>query len=154
MDIDKIKDRILEFLRAENKSSASFASEIGVQPSAISHIISGRNKPSLDFVVKMINRYPYISTDWLLFGKGSMNVSIQQDSQFASDINGSGNLKDLYSDVSGEKSLHPDTSFKPPDQQELPHREANSGNRKIRKASRIIIFYDDSSFSEHLPDGE
>ncbi|MDP4223940.1 MAG: helix-turn-helix transcriptional regulator, partial [Bacteroidota bacterium] len=45
---------------------------IGVQPSGISHILSGRNKPSLDFVLKMLERYPFISTEWLLFGKGSM----------------------------------------------------------------------------------
>ena len=72
MVIESIKDRIIEFLKSENKSSAHFAQEIGVQPSAISHIISGRNKPSLDFVMKMVNTYPFLSADWLLFGKGSM----------------------------------------------------------------------------------
>ena len=67
-----MKDRILEFLKAENKSSAQLAEEIGVQPSGISHIISGRNKPSLDFVLKMLEKYPFISTEWLLFGRGTM----------------------------------------------------------------------------------
>ncbi|NLA48821.1 MAG: helix-turn-helix transcriptional regulator, partial [Bacteroidales bacterium] len=42
-----MKERILEFLKSENKTSAQFAEEIGVQPSGISHILSGRNKPSL-----------------------------------------------------------------------------------------------------------
>src|SRR5512133_3247698 len=72
IDIYKMKDRILEFLRAENKSSALFAEEIGVQPSGISHILSGRNNPSLDFILKMLGRYKFLSTDWLLFGKGTM----------------------------------------------------------------------------------
>ena len=67
-----MKERLLEFLRAENKSSAQLADEIGVQPSGISHIISGRNNPSLDFVLKMLEKYPYLSTEWLLFGKGIM----------------------------------------------------------------------------------
>ncbi len=67
-----MKERILEFLRAENKSSAQFAEEIGVQPSAISHIVSGRNNPSLDFILKMLDRYKYLSVDWLLFGRGEM----------------------------------------------------------------------------------
>jgi plasmid maintenance system antidote protein VapI len=67
-----MKERILEFLRIENRSSAQFAEEIGVQPSSISHIISGRNNPSLDFVIKMLTKYPDISSDWLLFGKGQM----------------------------------------------------------------------------------
>jgi transcriptional regulator with XRE-family HTH domain len=67
-----MKERILEFLRRENKTSAQFAEEINVQPSGISHILSGRNNPSLDFILKMLEKYSYLSTDWLLFGKGSM----------------------------------------------------------------------------------
>lgn len=67
-----MKDRIIEFLRSENKSSAQLAEEIGVQPSGISHILSGRNKPSLDFVLKMLEKYNFLSTEWLLFGKGLM----------------------------------------------------------------------------------
>lgn len=67
-----MKERIFEFLRMENKTSAQFAEEIGVQPSGISHIISGRNNPSLDFIIKMLEKYSFLSTDWLLFGKGSM----------------------------------------------------------------------------------
>ena len=53
-----MKDRIQAFLQSENKSYAQFAEEIGVQPSGISHILSGRNNPSLDFVIKMLHRYP------------------------------------------------------------------------------------------------
>ena len=49
-----MKERILAFLQSENKSTAQFAEEIGVQPSGISHILSGRNNPSLDFVIKML----------------------------------------------------------------------------------------------------
>ena len=67
-----MKERILEFLKRENKTSAQFAEEIHVQPSGISHILSGRNKPSLDFVIKMLEKYTFLSTEWLMFGRGSM----------------------------------------------------------------------------------
>ena len=77
-----MKERLLEFLRTENKSSAQLAEEIGVQPSGISHILSGRNNPSLDFVLKMLEKYPYLSTDWLLFGKGTMYKDKQMQSLF------------------------------------------------------------------------
>ena len=77
-----MKERILEFLKAENKSSAQFAEEIGVQPSGISHILSGRNNPSLDFVFKMLEKYPFLSTDWLLFGKGTMYKDTKMQSLF------------------------------------------------------------------------
>lgn len=55
-----MKERILEFLKTENKSSAKLAEEIGVQPSSISHILSGRNNPSLDFVLKMLEKYQFL----------------------------------------------------------------------------------------------
>ena len=77
-----MKERLLEFLRTENKSSAQLAEEIGVQPSGISHILSGRNNPSLDFVLKMLEKYQYLSTDWLLFGKGTMYKDKQMQSLF------------------------------------------------------------------------
>ena len=77
-----MKERLLEFLKAENKSSAQLAEEIGVQPSGISHILSGRNNPSLDFVLKMLEKYQFLSTDWLLFGKGTMYKDKQMQSLF------------------------------------------------------------------------
>jgi transcriptional regulator with XRE-family HTH domain len=139
-----MKERIIEFLKAENKSSAQFADEIGVQPSGISHILSGRNNPSLDFILKMLERYKYLSTDWLLFGKGSM-----------------------YKDSSGMKSLF-DQSFveKPADinQSDEPkvvtvpqiHDALRSDQEPAIKRNRsdvekIVWFYKDNSFEEFFP---
>ena len=81
-----MKERLLEFLRVENKSSAQFAEEIGVQPSGISHILSGRNNPSLDFILKMLEKYQFLSTDWLLFGKGSMYKDSKIQTLFDEDV--------------------------------------------------------------------
>ncbi len=67
-----MKDRIQKILRDESISSSKFADEIGVQRSSISHILSGRNRPSLDFVQKILSRYRNISAEWLLFGRGEM----------------------------------------------------------------------------------
>jgi len=65
-------NRILLILKTQNLSSSQFADEIGVQRSSISHILSGRNNPSLEFVTKILKRYPEINADWILFGRGSM----------------------------------------------------------------------------------
>ncbi len=67
-----MKERIRLFLEKENISSARFADKIGVQPSAVSHVLSGRNKASLDFILKMLNTYRDLDTEWLLFGRGEM----------------------------------------------------------------------------------
>ena len=57
-------------IKSKNLTAAQFADEIGVQKSSISHIISGRNNASLDFVQKILYRYPEVNLDWIMFGKG------------------------------------------------------------------------------------
>jgi len=52
-------------------SVSAFADEIGVQRSSISHLLNGRNRPSLDFVMKLIAAYPEVNLYWLLKGEGS-----------------------------------------------------------------------------------
>lgn len=137
-----MKERILEFLRAENKSSAQFAEEIGVQPSGISHILSGRNNPSLDFTMKMLDKYKFLSTDWLLFGKGTM----YKDSK----------IQDLFS----EAPIEPEIKFKQTDSKEelLTERTRTIQSQKdastlVKKASivKIVLFFDDNTFEEYSP---
>ena len=65
-------DRIQLILKSKNLSPSQFADEIQVQRSSISHILSGRNKPSLDFIMKILTTYPEVNADWLIFGKGQM----------------------------------------------------------------------------------
>ena len=52
-------------------SAATFADKIGVQRSSISHLLSGRNKPSLDFVLKVLDEFKDVELYWLLNGKGN-----------------------------------------------------------------------------------
>ncbi|GAB4259078.1 MAG: helix-turn-helix transcriptional regulator [Vicingaceae bacterium] len=63
-------------MKLYNLTASNFAEEIGVQPSSISHILSGRNKPSLEFLEKVLKRFPKVSADWLILGK--TNVQNQQ----------------------------------------------------------------------------
>ncbi|MBQ3655427.1 MAG: helix-turn-helix transcriptional regulator [Bacteroidales bacterium] len=76
-----MKDRILKILDKENISAAKFADVLGVQRSSISHILSGRNKPSLDFVQRILQKFPEINSDWLLFGKGNIYRNGSQEPQ-------------------------------------------------------------------------
>lgn len=71
-------NRIKQIIDKENLSSTQFASEIGVQRSALSHVLSGRNNPSLDFMMKIKTRYPDINLDWLLLGKGKMTGVVEK----------------------------------------------------------------------------
>ena len=75
MDNLEMKDRIAHIIRAKNLTAAEFALRLGIQPSNISHLLSGRNNPSLDFVKKLKETFPEYNLDWIIFGRGPVTVS-------------------------------------------------------------------------------
>lgn len=75
MEYDEMKDRIAHIIRAKNLTAADFASKLGIQPSNISHLLAGRNNPSLDFVRKLKETFPEYSLDWIVLGIGPVTVS-------------------------------------------------------------------------------
>ena len=75
MEFVEMKDRIAHIIRAKNLTAADFALRLGIQPSNISHLLSGRNNPSLEFVRKLKETFPEYNLDWIVFGKGPMTVS-------------------------------------------------------------------------------
>lgn len=67
-----MENRIQKIIDKQGISLNAFAQEIGVNRSTISHILTGRNKPSVDVLQKILKRFPELSSDWLLLGNGSM----------------------------------------------------------------------------------
>lgn len=142
-----MKDRIIEFLKSENKSSAQFADEIGVQPSGISHILSGRNNPSLDFVIKMLEKYKFLSTDWLLFGKGTMyrENSVQTLFDDLDPIRENQNIIEDQEPVNSK--FEPEISDRKENMDD--HMSIKTG--KTSTIKRIVWFYDNNDFEEFNP---
>jgi len=143
-----MKDRILEFLKKENKTSSQFAEEIGVQPSSISHILSGRNKPSLDFITKMLIKYPLLSTDWLIFGKEPMYSASESGAEL--DFDSDKQIDSLFGDE--EKA---GDSFK---NEIISESKTNSDQEGAIKdmptepsaqLRKVILLYGDGSFREY-----
>ena len=101
-----IVSRIEEVRKNHQLTAASFANKIGVQRSAISHILSGRNKPSLEFLMKIHDSFDEVNLEWLILGKPSplsQNLEIPANP----DINQSANVLDNIlpeskSDISNE----------------------------------------------------
>ena len=95
LNYDEILNRIQEVMKNNELSSSQFAERLGVQRSGISHILSGRNKPSLEFITKIHFKFDSVSIQWLLFGeenqKNNSNLletdnnhnNIKFDSQFS-----------------------------------------------------------------------
>ena len=144
-----MKDRIKKIIESENISYSKFADIIGIQRSGVSHILSGRNNPSLEVVQKILESFDYINTDWLLFGKGEMK---KYDKQV--------NIFDEVPDnqvITEEKSDTEEINLKSEEKLENDKDDdhlINSPDVKIKsnKIERIIIFFNNDKFKEYHPD--
>lgn len=110
-----MKDRIILLIKAKNLTAAQFADQIGVQKSGISHIISGRNNASLDFIQKILIRYPEVNMEWLMFGKGPLfkeNESLGDKlAETDREITNTSSVLDLFS--STDSDFTPSTTNNP-----------------------------------------
>ena len=131
LNIDFFISRLNEIMVNNNLNSATFAEQIGVQRSSVSHVMSKRNKPSLDFILKIVNSFEEVTLDWLLFDNNLMpSPSSKSDSKFV-------NSK-IDSDL--KKSLNVLTNKQSP-------MEIKTNSDVVQ----IIQIYNDGSFLTFLP---
>lgn len=135
-----MKDRLLKLITGMGLTAARFADEIGVQRSGISHILSGRNQPSYDFLLKILARYPEISTDWLILGKGEMIRSRETPS------------RPVQTDLFDGNRASP--SVKEPIQSgisETLEPEDIHGVTNVNNPERVVFFYPDGTYTSYFP---
>ncbi len=151
---NSIKNRIQKLMELEQLNPASFAKAIQVNPSAISHILNDRNKPSTDIIIKILNTYRLVNADWLILGIGSMYrneiskpaVSSQTTSLFDTVLDAPVSVVQSDSPavyVSSSKGMQ-----EIPANEVLIEPEKNSASIKMLK--KIIVYYSDNSFEEFL----
>ena len=73
--MEDFKDRLAHILRAKNLTASQFAELMEIQPSNVSHLMNGRNKPSLDFLIKLKEVFPEYSFDWIILGKRPITIN-------------------------------------------------------------------------------
>jgi transcriptional regulator with XRE-family HTH domain len=142
-----MRERIREFLKRENKTSSQFAEEIGIQPSGVSHVLSGRNKPSLDFILRMLRTYSDLNSDWLLFGKGEMyrtggGPDLFDDKQTDESYPG----KDNYKEISLFTDQIRKNDAEGPGEEKIAEADMSPEDNS---SERIIVFHGDGTYSEY-----
>lgn len=145
-DFIKRLEIILEYY---SLNASSFADKIGVQRSSMSHLLSGRNKPSLDFILKIIDFFPDVDLYWILNGAGVFpkNYVENENSNTNSTITNfdTPTSIDLFSQISTpaeENTIYPktkkiDTSI------EIKNRD---------EIEKIVFFYKNGTFKIYSPD--
>lgn len=79
VNIDDFVKRLETVLDYYSLNASAFADKIGVQRSSMSHLLSGRNKPSLDFVMKILEVFPDVDLYWILIGRGNFPKIIEEE---------------------------------------------------------------------------
>ena len=152
-------EAVLELIKQNFRNNKTFFAEtIGVQQSTLSHILNDRNKPSLEVVMKVHQKYDYVNLEWLLYGKGEMMVS-EEGTSFSSSNHDY--LPSLFDENPVNPSKEPTL---PENRKETPLRNAENAPKEIvkqeiryiekpaRKITEIRIFFDDNTYETFRPE--
>jgi len=99
-----LNERISKVIEYSGFTPSEFADEVDVQRSSVSHVTSGRNKPSLEFIIKIKSRFPEILWDWLVNGDGEMLKSeFPDEEEIAEEKSKPTSLPDLFTLINEEE---------------------------------------------------
>ena len=135
-------NRLQEIIEYYDLTASSFADKIEVGRSSISHLLSGRNKPSLEFVMKIVKTFPEVELYWLLNGKGSfpkvVNSPLSEKTTTSSKL-------DKLTAPNFEDDLFSQTT----QVNQIGSTVSSSSSKTNKKISRVIIFYEDGTFDAY-----
>ena len=152
-----MKDRIIKIMQKEEMSAVQFAEKIEISPSSLSHILNGRNKPSLEVVMKIHKACTYVNLLWLLYGEGEMenqdNAPVPEDS----DISGMmmyGESPIFTSNGTEDGENRKEMQLKTPvfAPKEIVREEVKYVEKPARKITEIRIFFDNGTYETFRPD--
>lgn len=128
-------ERLQEVMSYYQLTPSALADSLDIPRSSISHLLTGRNKPSLDFVIRLIRKYPEIDLYWFLNGKGTFPKE-----------------KKLEKKSLTESSTPP---IQPPlikkEEKDTTSKSKSTETVKNKKVKKIVFFYEDGSFELYIP---
>ena len=128
VNVEEFASRLKLMLNYYEISAAQLADKVEVQRSSISHILSGRNKPSLEFVLKILKAFPEVELYWLLNGKGTF-PKVEENEGITSTPSPIVNKKDS----------------------EEVYKLQSKPNSTDLTIERIVIFYNNGTFKNFIP---
>lgn len=144
-----MREKLLVLMKNEGLTSSRLAELLGIQPSGISHILAGRNKPSFDFVQKILRRFPRINPDWLLLDSQDMYRTLGEETSQPSE---NALLPDDQQSTS-QSAQNNQIAPTPHSPSELPAQSTINpiaqGKSPHGSVKRIIILYQDRTFESY-----
>ena len=137
-------NRIKKILEEYKLSPTIFSEKLGIQKANVSHVLNGRNKPSLDFVLKVSEAFPEINIEWILKGKGSMKVENMNTSSYSSPTLFPTQNNEVKQPPIVKEITHKETSRKTASKEQGSTKKNIKNNSKEMK--KVILLYDDNTF--------
>lgn len=161
VNLDDFIKRLETIFEYYGLSASGFADKIGVQRSSLSHLLSGRNKPSLDFIMKIVEVFPEVDLYWILNGKGNFPKSDSIEKEILiSDLTPSLFSENKTEEVKSENQ--PDLFSTEPTVEKNRVNETSEENfsntrnfetlKKDSDIDRIVVFYKNGTFKNYLPE--
>ncbi|HSD14753.1 MAG TPA: helix-turn-helix transcriptional regulator [Flavobacterium sp.] len=163
VNVDDFVKRLETVLEYYSLSASSFADKIGVQRSSLSHLLSGRNKPSLDFILKIIQVFPEVDLYWILNGKGNFPKNDFEENTIR--VENPSPPSTLFSEIGSEQTkseIQTDLfSTEPSIEKNRVFENQNnffSNTRNLEEAQnsqeidRIVVFYKNGTFKSYSPE--
>lgn len=149
-----MKDRIRQLMEQENLTPSKFADMLQINRAIISHILNGRNNPSLDVIMKIISHRNDINPEWLLTGEGPMykngrekNAAVKEPDLF--------HQNEAYASHDAQQSKErKENTFKSDTihEQLIENKSIEYKSQPEKKITQIIIYYSDHTFEIFLPE--
>lgn len=143
-----MREKLLNLMKAEQLTASKLAELLGIQPSGISHILGGRNKPSFDLVQKILRRFPQVNPDWLLLDQGEMYRTINSSSEESSFENASQDSAEINSDNHSLSYENNTTHTLPNSSPSVAHAQESIATALTQhgRVKRVIVLFEDHTF--------
>ena len=135
----EFSERLSLIMKHYDLTASSFSERIGVQRSSISHLLSGRNKPSLDFVLKVLKEFPEVSLYWFLNGVGTFPATKQKENN------------QNPSSIPSEPQKSPEGIIAETPTKHLVSQDDALELADAKDIERIVIFFKDGTFKTYSP---
>ena len=138
--MEEIGSRLKQIIDEMGLNASEFSERVGIQRSSLSHLFSGRNKPSIDFLIKIKSAFPETDLEWLITGQSSQKSKAELskdndtieigDKRLVTNVN----TPSLTNDNQG---IITDTN------------EVARASTPTKEIESIVLFYTDGSFKEY-----
>lgn len=147
-----MKEKFQQFMIQEGLNASRLAEMLGIQPAAISHLLSGRNKPSFDLLQKLFHKFPRLNPDWLLLDSDQMyrptgtaeSLHEQQETLFP--VSADTNSLDKISENRGRVGQLHESARESNISDQSVGEFISSHSRDGMQIERIVVFYSDKTF--------